>query len=50
MIEIMNPKQDHHTSQTRTNPGTAELAITIHDRLQRQDKIHPSRISAVNPD
>ena len=36
-------------SQAKTNPGTGEVTITIHDRLQRQDKIHPSRISAVNP-
>ena len=46
----MITKQDHHTSQTKTTPETGEVTITIHDRLQRHDKIHLSRIPADNPD
>ena len=43
-------EQTHHTSQTKTNPGIGEVTMTIHDRLQRRDKNHPPRISAINPD
>ena len=50
MINTTIPKQDHHTSQTMTNLGTGEVTITIHDRLQRRDKFHLSRISETNPD
>ena len=50
MIDTMIGKQDHHTSQTKTNPGTGEVTITIHNCLQRRDKLHLSRFSAVNPD
>ena len=45
----MITKQNHHTSKTKTNPGTGEVTITILDRLQRRDKIHPARITSVNP-
>ena len=46
----MTAEQDPHTSQTTTNPGIGEVTITIRDRLQCHDKIHPSRILAINPD
>ena len=50
MLDTMIPKQDCHTSQTKTNIGTGELTVTFHDFLQRRDKIHLSLISAINPD
>ena len=50
MIDTTITKQDHHTSQTKTNPGTGKLAKALHNCLQRRDKIHASQISAVNPD
>ena len=50
MIVIMIPKLDHCTSQTRTNLEIGEVTMTVHDRLQRRDKNHLSRISADNPD
>ena len=34
VIDIIIPKQDHRTSQTRTNLETGEVTMTIHDRLQ----------------
>ena len=46
----MTTERDHHTSQTKTNPGIGEVMKTIRDRLQCHDKIHPSGISAINPD
>ena len=46
----MTTERNHRTSQTMTNPGIGEILITIRDRLQRHDKIHPSRILAHNPD
>ena len=46
----MVTKQDYHTSQTKTNPGTWEVTKTIPDGLQRHDMTHPSRISGGNPD
>ena len=46
----MTTERDHHNSQTKTNPGIGEVIITIRDRLQGHDKIHPSRILANNPD
>ena len=49
MIDTMIKKQDHQTSQTKTNPEIGEVTIAIHSRLQRHDKIHPSRIFADNP-
>ena len=49
MIDTMTRERDHHTSQTRTNPGIGEVLISIRNRLQRHDKIHPSRILADNP-
>ena len=45
----MATEQDHHTSHTNTNPGIREVIITIRGRLQCHDKIHPSRILAINP-
>ena len=50
MIDTMTTEQDHHTSQTKTNPGVGEVIITIRDCLQCHDKIHPSQILAINPD
>ena len=50
MIDTMTTKRDHHTSQTKTNPGIGEVIITIRGRLQCHDKIHPSRILTINPD
>ena len=50
MIDTMTTERDHHTSQTKTNPGNGEVIITIRDRLQCHGKIHPSRILAINPD
>ena len=50
MIDTMTTERDHYTSQTKTLPGTGEVIITIRDRLQCRDKIHPSRILADNPD
>ena len=46
----MTTERDHHTSQTKTNLGIREVTITIPDRLQRHDKIHPSRTSVDNLD
>ena len=40
----------HRTSQIRTNLEIGEVTMTIRDRLQRRDKNHPSRVSAINPD
>ena len=50
MIDTMITKQDHHTSQTKTNPGSGEVTTAIHNRLEHRDKIHPSLTSAVTPD
>ena len=50
MGDTMITKQDHHTSHRKTNPGNVEVTRTIRDRLQRRDKVHPSRIYAGNPD
>ena len=50
MIDTVTTEQDHHTSQTKTNPGIGEVLITTPDRLQGHNKIHPSRILAENPD
>ena len=50
MIDTLIRKEDHHTSQTETNLGDRNVTITIHDRLQPQDKILFSRIPADNPD
>ena len=49
MIDAMTTERDHHTSQTKTNPGTEEV-ITIRGRLHCHDKIDPSRILAINRD
>ena len=40
----MITERNHHTSQTKTIPGIGEVIITVRDRLQCHDKIHPSRI------
>ena len=50
MIDTMTTERDHHTSHTKTNPAIGEAIITVRDRLQCHDKIHPSRILADNPD
>ena len=50
MIDTMNTKQDHHTSQTKTNPGTGEVTTAIHNRLEHRDKLHPPLTSAVTLD
>ena len=50
MLDAMTTERDHHTSQTKTNPGIEEVIITFRDRLQCHDKIHPSRIIVINPD
>ena len=46
----MSTELDHSTSQIRTNLENAEVTMTIHDGLQRRDKNHPSRSTAINPD
>ena len=50
VIDRITREQDHHISHTRVDLGNGGTAMTMHDYLQRRDKIHPSRISAVNPD
>ena len=45
-IDTMITKQDHNTSQTKTNPEIGEVVVTIHDRLQSHDNYHASQISA----
>ena len=50
MIDTMTTQRDHHTSQTKTNPGIGEIILTIRDRLRRHDKIHLLRILVDNPD
>ena len=50
IIDTVTTIQDHNTSQTEINPGIGRATITIPDRLQCHDKIHPSQISADNPD
>ena len=50
MIDTMTTVRDHNISRTKVNLGIGEVTITIHGRLQRHDKIHPSRISVDNPD
>ena len=37
-----------HTHQTEVNLGIGAVTVTLQDRLQRQDKTHPSQISADN--
>ena len=49
MIDTMTIERDHHTGQTKTNPGFGELTITIRDCLRRHDKIHLLRILVDNP-
>ena len=39
MIDKMTIEQDHHTSQTKANPGIGAITITIRDHPQRRDKI-----------
>ena len=46
----MTTGRDHHTSQTKTNPGIGQVIIAIRGRLQCHDKIHPSRTLAINLD
>ena len=49
MIDTMTTEREPHTSQATTNPGIGEVTITIRDCLQCHDKIHPSRILAIDP-
>ena len=49
MINTLTTEQDHNISRTKINLGSGEVTITIPDRLQRHDKIHPSRMFAENP-
>ena len=46
----MTTERDHNISRIKINKGFGEGTITIHDHLQRQDKIHPLQNSADNPD
>ena len=46
----MTTEQDHHFGRIKINLGIGEVTKTINDRLQRQDKIPLSQISADNPD
>ena len=46
----MSTERNHRTSQTRTNLEIGEVTLIIHDRLQRRDENHLSRITAINPD
>ena len=46
----MTTEQDRHNSYTEVNLGTGAVTINFHDRLQRRNKTHTSRISADNPD
>ena len=46
----MATEQDHHTNQAEVNLGTGAIKLINHDRLQCQDKTHPSWISADNLD
>ena len=50
IIGTMSTERDHSTSQTRTNLEIGEITMNIHNHLQRRDKNHPSRISAINLD
>ena len=50
MIATMTIERDHNISRTKINLGNGDVTITIPDRLQRHDMIHPSRIFADNPD
>ena len=49
-IDIMTRERDHHTSQTEVSLGIGAVTKTTHDRPQRRDKTHPSRISAGKSD
>ena len=50
ILDTMITQQGHQTSRTKMNLGIGEVIITIHDRLQRHDQTHSSRISAENSD
>ena len=50
IIGMTITEQPHHTSRAKTTPGIGEVTMTIHDRLQRRDKIPLLRISATNHD
>ena len=45
----MTTERDNHISRTKINLGFGEVTITIHDRLQRDNKTQPSRIFVDNP-
>ena len=46
----MITERDHNINWIKINIGIGEVTITIRDRLQRHDKIHPSWVLADNPD
>ena len=50
IIGTRSTEPDHRSSQTRTNLENVEATLTVPVRLQRGDKSHPSRISAINTD
>ena len=50
MIDTMTTERELSISRIKINLGTGKVTITIPDHLQRHDKNHPSRISAINPD
>ena len=50
MIDTTTTVRYHHSSRTKINLGIGEVTITTPDRLQRHDKIYPSRISVDNLD
>ena len=49
-IDTMTTGQDHHASQTEVSLQIEAETRNTHNHLQRQDKTHPSRIFAGNPD
>ena len=50
VIDIKTTERDHSISQTKTNPRSGEVTITIHDRLQPHDESPHWQSSADNPD
>ena len=45
----MTTERDRNISQIKTDLGIGEVTITIRDRHQRHDKIHPLRILVDTP-
>ena len=50
IIGRMTTERDQNISGTKIDLGIGEVTITIHDRLQGQDRISLSRIFTDNPD